>query len=106
LPGRIDLVIDATTKGLVCISEWKFVRINFLDIEPAPLLTGLPHRSIDRRKADALNVATYDRFGRAGLTINKWVFATKGPAEQVMGYWGSSEVDQIRKTCELVGILL
>ena len=34
------------------------------------------------------------------------MFAAEGPAEQVKGYWESSEVDRIRETCELVGYLV
>ena len=102
------MLIKALPANRLIITEWKVVRISFLDIEPATPSPG-QYQSIDFRKAQRLDVisdastvlqlkfALYDKFGRAGKTIREWILEKNGPGDQLANYWTSSEVVDLCK---------
>jgi len=114
--GRIDLLIKAPPVGPTVITEWKALRISFLDIQPAALPPG-PYRSVDFRKALTLDgisdvstvlqlkFAPYDKF-RAGKTIREWILETSGPGDQLAKYWASPEIIELRRTQKALAYLV
>ena len=111
------MLIKALPTNHLIITEWKTIRISFLDIEPAAPSSGR-YRSIDFRKASRLNVisdvsavlqlkfAPYDKFGRAGKTIHEWILEKNGPGDQLADYWTSSEIVDLRKTWKALAYLV
>jgi len=115
--GRIDLLIKAPRVGRVIITEWKALKIGFLDIQPAAPPPG-PYRSVIFRKALLLNgisdastvlrikFAPYDKFGRAGKTIHEWILEKDGPGDQLAKYWASPEIVHLRRTQKALAYLV
>jgi hypothetical protein len=111
------LLIKAPRVGYITITEWKALRINFLDIQPAALPPG-PYRSVDFRKALTLNgisdastvlglkFAPYDMFGRAGKTIREWILEKDGPGDQLAKYWASPEIVHLRRIQKALAYLV
>ena len=115
--GRIDLLIKALPTGHMIITEWKALKISFLDIQPAASLPG-PYRSVNFRKALTLNgisdastvlqlkFAPHDMFGRAGKTIREWILERDGPGDQLAKYWASPEIVNLRRTQKALAYLV
>jgi hypothetical protein len=103
--------------GWKIITEWKALRIGFLDIQPATPPPG-PYRSVEFRKALALNgisdastvlqikFSPFDKFGRAGKTIREWILEKDGPYEQLAKYWASPEIVHLRRTQKALAYLV
>ncbi|CAJ0917781.1 16103_t:CDS:2, partial [Entrophospora sp. SA101] len=113
--GWIDLLIKTVTNRII-ITEWKVLRINFIDIQPAILQPGMK-KSVEFQKALTLSnisditsvlqlrISSYDKFGRGGKTIREWILK-QGPSDQLINYRASPEITELRKTYKAVAYLV
>ncbi|KIX05369.1 uncharacterized protein Z518_06241 [Rhinocladiella mackenziei CBS 650.93] len=90
--GRIDLILQVP--GQLIVTEWKFYRINFLDIEGVDRYATLAKadilRNYDLSKILELKFATWDIHHQG--TIGSWVMANE--ARQLRDYIKSTEIQQ------------
>ena len=93
--GRIDLIFQVP--GRLIVTEWKFYRINFLNVQvdrnkyPNDLTKADILRNYDLTEILQLRFSTWDKYHRG--TIKSWVMEKDGP--QLRDYIKSTKVQQL-----------